>query len=171
MGTNISAHLYMIATVTAFSLFTAYQFLSFGRFVCASESKMRPYPSCMYWRLCAYMMEMIATSFFFAYCVSNFEHWFLFSRGLDNRAILSYNTTSAEEGQGSSLLFADRFYLTTCLSSLGMSLTTCSGRYVSSLLSIRFFSKDEAIFERFCHLKSMTTYQSFGTWIWPHLWP
>ena len=24
---------------------------------------MRPYPSCVYWRLCAYMMEMIATSF------------------------------------------------------------------------------------------------------------
>ena len=30
----------------------------------------------------ALMMEMIATSFFFVYCVSNFEFWFLFSRPL-----------------------------------------------------------------------------------------
>ena len=88
-------------------------------------------------------------TFFFAYCVSNFEHWFLFSRGLDNRAILSYNTTSAEEGQGSSLLFADRFYLTTCLSSLGMSLTTCVGWRVPSPFSMQSFSASEAIFECF----------------------
>ena len=35
--------------------------------------------------------------FFFAYCVSNFECWFLFRNPLDKAAILSYNTTPAEE--------------------------------------------------------------------------
>ena len=36
--------------------------------------------------------------FFFVYCVSNFERWFLFSRGLDKALHKSYNTTPAEEG-------------------------------------------------------------------------
>ena len=169
MGTNISAQLSMVATVTAFSLFTAYQFLSPDRLFSAIESKMRPYPSCVYWGLCAYMMEMIAMSFFFAYCVSNFECWFLFGNLLDKAAIVSYNTTPAEEGLGSSLALL--IFLTTCLSSLFRRLTTCVGRCVSSLFSIHFFSSGGAIFERFYHPKSMTTYQSFGTRIWPHLWP
>ena len=72
----------MIAAVIPFSLFTAYQFLSSDRRFNASESKMRPYPSCVYWRLCAYMMEMIATGFFFVYCVSNFELRFYFKTAL-----------------------------------------------------------------------------------------
>ena len=72
----------MIAAVIPFSLFTAYQFLSSDRRFNASESKMRPYPSCVYWRLCAYMMEMIATDFFFVYCVSNFEFEFYFQEAL-----------------------------------------------------------------------------------------
>jgi hypothetical protein len=67
------APLSMIATVTAFSLFTAYQFLSSDMCIDTPKSKMRPYPSWVNQWLCAYMMEMIATSFFFAYCVSNFE--------------------------------------------------------------------------------------------------
>ena len=75
------APLSMIATVTAFSLFTAYQFLSSNEVVSNPESKMRPYPSCVYQWLCAYMMEMIATSFFFAYCVSNFEFLILYFQG------------------------------------------------------------------------------------------
>ena len=74
----------MIAAAPPFSLFTAYQFLSADRLVFSPESKMRPYPSCVYWRLCAYMMEMIATGFFFVYCVSNFEFWFLFKGALTN---------------------------------------------------------------------------------------
>ena len=80
------------------------------------------------------MMEMIAWSFFFAYCVSNFECWFYcekalhtaitdavycvklvacdrrvankLRKGLDKALHKSYNTTPAEEGKGSSLLFA-----------------------------------------------------------------
>ena len=61
---------------------------------------MRPYPSWVNQWLCAYMMEMIATSFFFAYCVSNFECYFLFANLLDKGAVLSYNTTPAEGGRG-----------------------------------------------------------------------
>jgi hypothetical protein len=53
----------MIATVTAFSLFTAYQFLSFNELVSDPESKMRPYPSSVYRRIFGYMMEMITTRF------------------------------------------------------------------------------------------------------------
>ena len=98
IGTDISAHLSMIAAVICFSLFTAYQFLSFDRRFDAPESKMRPSPSCVFRRVSALMMEMIAMSFFFVYCVSNFELLFLFSRGLDNRLKKSYNTTPAEEG-------------------------------------------------------------------------
>ena len=94
MGTNISDHLYMIATVTAFSLFTAYQFLSPGKLVFTPESKMRPYPSWVNQRLCAYTMEMIATSFFFAYCVSNFECWIYIENSTWQRCDckLQYNT-------------------------------------------------------------------------------
>ena len=99
---------------------------------------MRPYPSCVYWWLCAYMMEMIATSFFFAYCVSNFECWIYHGKdlhtaitdvvycvrlvvcnrrvanklrkGLDKALHKSYNTTPAEGGQSNSLLFAARLF-------------------------------------------------------------
>ena len=41
-------------------------------------------------------------------CLLRIKFWvlILFRNLLDNRAILSYNTTPAEEGQGSSLLFA-----------------------------------------------------------------
>jgi len=114
----------MITTSSAFSLFTAYQFLSSNELVSDPKSKTRPYPSRVYQRLCAYMIEMIATSFFFAYCVSKFERWFLFSKGLDNPWILSYNTTPAEGERSTSLLSAAWFYLTTCLSALYLRLTT-----------------------------------------------
>ena len=82
IGTDISAHLSMIAAVIPFSLFTAYQFLSCDGGFDAPESKMRPSPSCVCRRLCAYIMEMIATSFFFVYCVSNFEFRFYFKTAL-----------------------------------------------------------------------------------------
>ena len=98
MGTTISAYLSMSVVLSAFSLVTAYQFLNFDRLIDTSKNKMRPFPSCVYRWLCAYMMEMIATSFFFAYCVSNFECYFLFANLLDKGAVLSYNTTPAEEG-------------------------------------------------------------------------
>ena len=71
----------MSVAPNAFSLFTAYQFLSLGMLISALESKMRPFPSCVYQRLCALMMEMIATSYYFAYCVSNFEFWFYIFKG------------------------------------------------------------------------------------------
>ena len=61
------------------------------------ESKMRPSPSCVCRRVSALMMEMIATSFFFVYCVSNFEFEFYFQGGLDKAHHKSYNTTPAEE--------------------------------------------------------------------------
>ena len=48
----------------------------------ASESKMRTSPSCVCRRVSALMMEMIATSFFFVYCVSNFEFGFYFQGAL-----------------------------------------------------------------------------------------
>ena len=73
VGTDISVPTSVIAAVIPFSLFTAYQFLSFdGRFD-APENKMRPSPSCVCRRVSALMMEMIATRLFFVYCVSNFE--------------------------------------------------------------------------------------------------
>ena len=73
IGTDISAPTSVIAVVIPFSLFTAYQFLSSDRRFDASESKMRPSPASVFRRVSALMMEMIATSFFFVYCVSNFE--------------------------------------------------------------------------------------------------
>ena len=162
----------MSVAPSAFSLFTAYKFLSSNEVVSNPESKMRPSPSCVCQRVSALMMEMIATSFFFAYCVSNFECWFLFSRGLDKYVFISYNTTPAKEGMRcSSLLFGCLIFLTTCLPSLGMRLTTYGALCVSSLFSIYFLSADGAIFECVLHLKTMTTYQSFGARIWPHLWP
>ena len=53
-----------------------------------------------------YMMEMIAMSFSLltAYQILTFD--FIFSRGLDKYDFVSYNTTPAEEGWGSSLLLA-----------------------------------------------------------------
>ena len=98
----------MIAALSSFSLFTAYQFLSPGNLVFAPENKTQPFPSCVCQWLCAYMMEMIATSFFFGYCVSIFELLFLFSRGLDNRLNKSYNTTPTEEGMKCASLLRPR---------------------------------------------------------------
>ena len=76
VGADISVPMSVIAAVIPFSLFTAYQFLSFDRRFDPPESKMRPSPSCVCRRLCAYIMEMIATSFslFTAYQIlsSNF---------------------------------------------------------------------------------------------------
>ena len=86
VGTDISAPTSVIAAVIPFSLFTAYQFLSSDRRFDAPESKMRPHPSCVYRRVSALMMEMIATSFFFVYCVSNFEFGFYF-QGASHTAI------------------------------------------------------------------------------------
>ena len=105
-------------------------------------------------------MGMIATSFFFAYCVSNFECWFLFSRGLDNRLNKSYNTTPAEEGtRCSSLLLVAWFFwphgyhlfldgwphvaVGVCFSAL----------YVFVLRALSFLLCRWSIFERICHLK------------------
>ena len=82
IGTNISAPMSVKVTVIPFSLFTAYQFLSSYRCFNAPESKMRPSPSCVCRGVSALMMEMIATSFFFVYCVSNFEFRFYFKTAL-----------------------------------------------------------------------------------------
>ena len=72
IGNNISAPMSVKVTVIPFSLFTAYQFLSSDRRFDSPENKMRPSPSCVQ-MISTLMMEMIATSFFFVYCVSNFE--------------------------------------------------------------------------------------------------
>ena len=82
IGTNISAPMSVKVPVIPFSLFTAYQFLSSNRRFDAPESKMRPSPSCVCRVVSALMMEMIATSFFFVYCVSNFEFGFYFQGAL-----------------------------------------------------------------------------------------
>ena len=105
MGTTISAYLSMSVVLSAFSLFTAYQFLSPGKLVFTPERKMRPSPSCVYQRLCASMMEMIAWSFFFAYCVSNFECWFfIFKRPWQSlNSKLQYNTCRRKIRQFSAL--------------------------------------------------------------------
>ena len=47
-----------------------------------------------------------SAALFFAYCVSNFECYFLFSRGLDKYDFVSYNTTPAEGVRSSFLPFA-----------------------------------------------------------------
>ena len=64
VGADISVPMSVIAAVIPFSLFTAYQFLSFDRRFDASESKMRPSPSCVCRRVSALMMEMVATMLF-----------------------------------------------------------------------------------------------------------
>ena len=160
----------MIATVTAFSLFTAYQFLSPGKLVFTPKSKMRPYPPCVCWRLCAYMMEMIATSFFFAYCVSNFELRFYFKTALTTAwiRVTIQHLQKKDEGVLCSLLliFSDHMVI---ISFRIVDHMWC--RYVSSLLSIHFLSAGGGIFECFCRPKSVTTWLSFYTRIWPHLWP
>ena len=105
IGTNISAHLSVIAAVILFSLFTAYQFLSFDRRFDASESKMRPSPSYVCRRVSALMMEMVATMLFL--CLLRIKFWVLnlMQNGLDNRLKKSYNTTPAEEGMECDSLF------------------------------------------------------------------
>ena len=64
---------------------------------------------------------------------------------------LQYNTCRSRAKQFSVLGYL--IVLTTCLSSLGMRLTTCFARCVSSLFSIHFFSDGEVIFEQFYRLK------------------
>ena len=184
-------------TVIPFSLFTAYQFLSSDWRFDTPESKMRPSPSCMYRRISALMMEMIATRLFFVYCVSNFECWFLFSSGLAYR--LRYIALSSSVRPTSSKQIAKRAWQSpsqelqynTCrrrtkqFSVICCSITVWPHVYhlfsdgwphvaigVFLLYSLRdSFSAGEAIFECCYHPKLMTTYQSFGTRIWPHSWP
>ena len=61
----------MIAASNAFSLFSAYQFLIPDRAVLLPKQNATISIMCV--PISALMMEMIAQSFFFAYCVSNFE--------------------------------------------------------------------------------------------------
>ena len=72
VGTDISVPTSMIAAVIPFSLFTAYQFLSYDRLIDAPKSKMRPYPAWVNQWLCTDMMEMIASTFFVGFCAPNF---------------------------------------------------------------------------------------------------
>ena len=170
IGTNISAPMSVKVTVIPFSLFTAYQFLSSDRRLDAPESKMRPFPSCMYQWLCAYMMEMIATSFFFAYCVSNFECWFLFENLLDKAAIVSYNTTPAEEEWRCSLLcvadLSDHIVIISLCGVDHMCQLACLFSVLCAFLLCR-----RSKFQAHLPSENKTTYQSFGTRIWPHSWP
>ena len=166
MGTNISAYPSTSVVLSAFSLFTAYQILSPGKLDYAPESKMRPYPSCVcqcfaptWWKGSRRDFSLLT-----AYQILSAE--FILKIVLDNGAIVSYNTTPAEEGWRCSLLC-----LTTCLSSLGLKLTTYRGRRGSSLFSMQSFPAGGSNSEHFYHPEIMTTYQSFCTWIWPHLWP
>ena len=82
IGTDISAHLSMIAAVIPFSLFTAYQFLSANRCFDAPKSKIRSSPSCVYRRLAPWWWIWSRRGFFFVYCVSNFEFRFYFKTAL-----------------------------------------------------------------------------------------
>ena len=171
IGTNISAPMSVKVTVIPFSLFTAYQFLSSDRRLDAPESKIRPYPSCVYQWFCAYMMEMIARSFFFVYCVSNFEFWFLFANRLDKYVFLSYNTTPTEEWWRYSPALGSLIFLTTCLSSLFRWFTTYIDLvwFFSTLYVFLLFLRSK--FRANLPSENKTTYQSFGARIWPHLWP
>lgn len=142
---------------------------------------MRPSPSCVYWWLCAYMMEMIATSFFFAYCVSNFECWFycekalhtaitdavycvklvVFGRrvanklrkGLDKALHKSYNTTPAEEGWSSSLLFAAWFQWPHSYHLFSITWPHVAVGAFFPVLYV-FLLCQRSVFDRFYHLKA-----------------
>ena len=160
MGTNISAQLSMVAAPGAFSLFTAYQFLSFGRFVCASESKMRPYPSCVYQCFAPtwWKWSRRAFSLLTAYQIlsANF-----IAKGAWQSCIskLQYNTCRRRAKQFSALYCL--IFLTTCLSSLSVKLTTYGGWCASSLryqfllsVLLHFFSAGGVIFARIYRLKT-----------------
>ena len=101
----------------------------------------------------ALMMEMIATRLFFVYCVSNFELGFYFEKGLTK----PFTRVTIQHLQKEDEVFSALcclIVLTTCLSSLDMSLTTYAGRRVSSLLSVYFFSASGVIFKRIYHPKT-----------------
>ena len=160
----------MGVVLSAFSLFTAYQILSPGKLVYAPESKMRPYPSCVYRRLYAYMMEMIATSFFFAYCVSNFECWFYCERGLTKpfTRVTIQHLQKKNEGVLYALLlpFFDHMFIISRHEFDHMCWLVC---FLSALYVFLLCRRSK--FRAHLPSENKTTYQSFGTWIWPHLWP
>ena len=171
------APLSMIATVTAFSLFTAYQFLSSDMCIDTPESKMRPFPSWMYQWVCVCMMEMIATSFFLLTAYQILSAKFIENstwQRCDSK--LQYNTCRVRTRQFSALgclVIPDHMFIISRYEVDHMCWLECSSLLYLFLLSVLllFFSASEAIFERFYHPKSVTTYQSFGSRIWPHLWP
>ena len=72
IGTDMLAPLSMIATVTAFSLFTAYQFLSSDEDAFTPERKNATISIMCAPMLSTLMMEMIATSFFLCLLRINF---------------------------------------------------------------------------------------------------
>ena len=147
-------------TVIPFSLFTAYQILSSNWRFDAPESKMRPSPSCVCRRVSTLMMEMIATSLFFVYCVSNFELRFYFQGALTT-AWRRVTIQHLRRKEWSVLLCSDHivwpcicYELDHMFSLFSLTQTTCVDWRVSSLLSVHFFSAGGAIFERFYHLKT-----------------
>ena len=171
MGTKISAQLSMVAAPGSFSLFTAYQFLSFGRFVCASESKMRPYPSCVHPWFCAYMMEMIATSFSLLTAYQILSADFYFQEPLTTAWIRVTIQHLQKKEHGAVLCswlldFSDHMFI-------------IFTREVDHIWWLAFFFSVPYLFLlcrrsdfwAFLPPESKTTWLSFGTRIWPHLWP
>ena len=164
------APLSMIATVTAFSLFTAYQFLSSDMCIDTPESKMRPFPSWVYQWVCDCMMEMIATSFFFAYCVSNFECWFYCEKALT----AAWIRVTIQHLQKEDEVFSALCWL--ILSDHMFIISFCEADHMWRLVCLFctlyvFLLCRRSDFRAILPPENKTTWPSFGTRIWPHLWP
>ena len=173
MGTNISVHLYMIATVTFFSLLHINFWVLTCLFLLLKVKCDHIHHVCTegfaptWWRWSRRVFSLLT-----AYQILSAE--FILKIVLDNGAIVSYNTTTAEEAVSCSHCSAwphSYHLLVWAWPHVAVDVFLLCSRRFSSLFPICFFSAGGAIFERFCRPENKTTYQSFGTRIWPHLWP
>ena len=164
------APLSMIATVTAFSLFTAYQFLSSDMCIDTPESKMRPSPSCVYQRFVAWWWKWSRRAFSLLTAYQILSADLYFQEVLTTAWIrVKIQHLPKEEHRGS-LICAAKFYDHMFIIS----------RYEFDHIcrSVRFFSVFYIFllcrrikFRALLPPENKTTWLSFYTRIWPHLWP
>ena len=171
MGTNISVHLYMIATVTFFSLLHI-----------------------IFWVLtCLFLLLKAKCDHFHHVCTNGFAPWWWRWSRRAISLLTAYQILSAKFIENSTWQRCDfKLQYNTCrrrmkvFSALPDHIVIISFQMVdhiwrlvcSSLLYLFFFSFRfvfllcrQRKFQALLPPENKTTYQSFGTRIWPHLWP
>ena len=198
VGTDISVPTSVIAAVIPFSLFTAYHFCVLTGFLIVLKAKCNHLhhvcadglaPWWWKWSRRGFSLftayQILSADFYFqgalhtaitdaVYCVKLVAYDRRVAnklrKGLDKALHKSYNTTPAEGGITSLcscwLILSDHMFIISRYEFDHMCWLACSFSVLDAFLLCR-----RSKFRAHLPPENKTTYQSFGTRIWPHLWP